>query len=573
MKYLMMLLLSLYVVACTDYVGKIDDKYETALNKCSEAAANSNGVQKRAALSKSMAENQRGFDIVIRDFEVTHPDFENFQEEAFYSFVIEPMKYSAKNSMNTWISGYGDNAEWMARRANWDFYGCANNKTVDGGLALGVAVGASGYPTSYISFDGRYSSTVPDYIKAKIDGTSYAWYGEFSNCDYDAKLNPLGRYIMRGMANELCAEDANTWFSNTDDSRKKCNKICKKHNWSQIVYVTPGMVEQTLNFSVDPATGMLNMREPIIKRARYACDNGAFEQWFTDVDGVNKRSNSVLYLTQDPFAPNFYEFDKNWNNGGFFPLDSVDASFNRISQNPDMPNQFGPQSLSIYCPPYDYQWAATQTDFLEYSTAELCNSWKLYGGPKYREAALNAAASSPIGFYHLRNFGFTMMGYAAFKYQKGAGEMFEFVGDDDMWVYIDGVLAMDLGGTHLAANGKVEMDYLAANGHGCHVGNPLLDSCSTKLDYDGTWRDQSWHHIHFFYADRQSDGSNLRIRSSLSELAPTLEDASLSNDPSFQTPDPSGNQTTQPNSTGNQSNTKQLNTEEEIINDCLQRYQ
>ncbi len=39
---------------------------------------------------------------------------------------------------------------------------------------------------------------------------------------------------------------------------------------------------------------------------------------------------------------------------------------------------------------------------------------------------------------------------------------------------------------------------------------------------NGCWADNSWHHLHFFYADRQTDGSNMRIKSSLSEIAPTM---------------------------------------------------
>ena len=564
MKYWMMCLLALYVVACTDYAGKIEDKYEIALQKCDEEASNLKS-SKSSALSKTMAENQKGFDIVVRDFEVYHPDFENFQEEAYNSLTNK----RTGSFPDSWLPSYVSNAEWVSRRSDYMTFGCGSTQTP----MYGIAIGANGYPHDIMTAYGA-TSTMPDYVKNVYDPSGYAWYGEFSDCAYDPKLNPLGLHSMRGLVNDLCTDAFNTWSTNMDDSRKTCNKICKNHQWSQIVYVTPGMVEQTLLFSVNSVTGALDLRNPLITRARYACDNVYFEQWFSDVEGVNKRSNSVLYLTQDPSAPNFYEFDKNWNNGGFFPLDSVDASFNWMSQNPNMPNQFGPQSLSIFCPPYDYQWAATQTDFLGFSTAELCNSWKLYGGPKDGNAAVTAAMSSPIGLYHLRNFGFTVMGYAAFKYQKGAGEIFEFVGDDDMWVFVDGVLAMDLGGTHLAATGKVDMDYLASKGHGCYKNNPLLDSCSTKLDIDGTWRDQSWHYIHFFYADRQSDGSNLRIRSSLSQLA-TLEDASPSTEPSAQTPDPTGNQsTTDPNNTGNQSKTEPLNkTEEEKINDCLQRYQ
>ena len=483
-------------------------------------------TMKRIALSAAMfglvgavtsqavvEENQRELDIVIRDFDVTHPDFENFQEEAYNSL-------NNKHNFESWTTpGYSAGTEWFNRRADYGTFGCGNTQTP----MYGVAVGVQGLPHDLQSASGA-TSTVPDYVKTQVDPSGYAWYGEFSNCEYDAKLNPLSLKVMRGLVKDLCSDNSGSWSATMKDGEKKCDKICKTHSWSQIVYTTPGMVAQALTFPQDPTTGALDMYEPVITKARSACDNGYFEQWYADVDGINLRTNATLILDQDPAEPAYFEIDKNWNNGGYFPLDSIteDGNFTRVGQMLSRPNQFGAQSLSIFCPPYNYEWAKSQTDFMGDKTADLCDAWKNNGGPKTGTAAAAAASTYPaLGNRHLRNYGFTMMGYAAFKYKKGAGEVFKFTGDDDMWIFVDGVLVVDLGGTHLAADGTANMDYLSANGHGCHPGDPLIDSCAAKIGGDGTWLDQSWHHLHFFYADRQSDGSNLRIRSSLSELAPS----------------------------------------------------
>lgn len=56
------------------------------------------------------------------------------------------------------------------------------------------------------------------------------------------------------------------------------------------------------------------------------------------------------------------------------------------------------------------------------------------------------------------NFHFTMELNTTFTYQ--AGQTFSFTGDDDLWVYIDDKLVIDLGGVHGAATGSINLDTL-----------------------------------------------------------------------------------------------------------------
>ena len=499
--------------ACTDYLQKLEDEHDEWWSQQSKAIVE----------SSSSVSNQYDYrtelDIIIRDFDVSHPDFENFQEEAYNSI---------KNGGNcigeacvgefpdTWLSSYTSNADWMFRRSDYASYGCGNAQTPE----YGIAVGANGFPHDLQTASG-VQSTVPDYIKSLVDQSGYTWYGEFKDCQYDAKWNPLGFKVMRGFVTDLCSDASGTWSANMKDDAKSCHKVCKTHSWSQIVYITPGMVEQKLK--IPAIGGALDMYEPTITRARYACDNQFFEQWYADGSQLNKRTNATLIMDRDPSAPLYFEIDRNWNNGGYFPLDSLDANQSRVINQTGVvypsgrANQYGPQSLSIICPPYDYQWASSQTDNTGESTTDLCKAWLNAGGPKTGTAAITAAASDAgllngIGMRHLRNYGFTMMGYATLKYHKGAKDVLKFVSGDDLWIFIDGVLVADLGGVHLPAIGVVDLDFLSSKGHGCYQGDPLLDSCAVKLDVDGTWLDESWHHLHFFYASRQSGSSTLYMR-------------------------------------------------------------
>ncbi|MCG8512049.1 MAG: fibro-slime domain-containing protein, partial [Rhodospirillales bacterium] len=105
-----------------------------------------------------------------------------------------------------------------------------------------------------------------------------------------------------------------------------------------------------------------------------------------------------------------------------------------------------------------------------------------------------------------RNFYFTYEIHTEFTYidpaERDYDMVFSFTGDDDVWVFINGRLAVDIGGVHGQARDAVNLDD-EAEALGLEPGEAY------SLD--------------FFFAERHTTESNFRIETTiqLEEVAPT----------------------------------------------------
>lgn len=167
---------------------------------------------------------------------------------------------------------------------------------------------------------------------------------------------------------------------------------------------------------------------------------------------------------------------------------------------------------------------------------------------------------SPDGpFDH--HFGLTLS--TNFKMPKGAvvndkDMVFDFTGDDDVWVFIDGVLVLDMGGVHGKRSGainfktgEVTVDDVASSVPGRPASIDTIGPVSTIADifakqgltFDDS--ENSKHSLSLFYVERGGHESNLSMKFNL----PTVSEHEPDPDPDpvpDPNPDPDPDPTTDP---------------------------
>lgn len=130
--------------------------------------------------------------------------------------------------------------------------------------------------------------------------------------------------------------------------------------------------------------------------------------------------------------------------------------------------------------------------------------------------------------------------------------VFEFSGDDDVWVYIDGVLVGDLGGIHEKATleidfatGEVKVGHVdGANGTKKEIENTNIKAkfeaagADTTNFFGDTFLGSTKHTLSFFYLERGAGASNMKLKFNLttlpsSEVAKVDQNGEAVNDATF----------------------------------------
>lgn len=167
------------------------------------------------------------------------------------------------------------------------------------------------------------------------------------------------------------------------------------------------------------------------------------------------------------------------------------------------------------------------------------------GDPRYNEPLYKTqwATSGATDGENGNNYQFGMVVSANFAQLengkfKGNDMVYEFNGDDDMWVFVDGVLALDIGGIHDAHSGSINFATGEVQWYDCKKGgtpelftttleeqfkaageNTVEWQTSNTPDsagkYNKIFSDYSNHDIKIFYMERGKGASNCKMKFNL----------------------------------------------------------
>ena len=272
----------------------------------------------------------------------------------------------------------------------------------------------------------------------------------------------------------------------------------------------------------------------------------------TNIQGVTSQSLSTWFNPNNGTEANHLFLKSVYDSTGDFYYSAFEnfASFDGASGD-------GGKSFTVYeelgTPSGGDAFYYKRGNFMPYNTL---NPNSVRNQNLYSDTGEALSSSDPrynedlYGFNEGSNFYFGMYAYAEF-YQPKDGEVtrpdgrkdkmiFEFTGDDDMWVYVDGVLVLDLGGIHDAQSGYInfttgeigwtdtktsdtsaQWNYTTIKEQFTAAGQD--NSVVWSSQRSNTFADGGLHNIQVFYMERGAGASNLKLRLNL----PTIPEGSL----------------------------------------------
>lgn len=251
--------------------------------------------------------------------------------------------------------------------------------------------------------------------------------------------------------------------------------------------------------------------------------------------GVNYTDESLAYLFNNDSQANGKQDGKAVYNDvkglfqlkdGYYVYDSYGSDGNYAVYN------FTTNSFNVYDSAGVYKSSVSDTNLGQFFPFDSADKVFDESGNKLSPKGITDGTNDKLNHHFGMSMTTEFVQPAGGKTTDNNDMVFEFSGDDDVWVYIDDVLVGDLGGIHEKAT--LEINFATGAVHVGHIDNAndkektienttILNmfkaaGADTSNFSDNTFRDSTKHTLSFFYLERGAGASNMSLKFNLTTL-------------------------------------------------------
>ena len=380
------------------------------------------------------------------------------------------------------------------------------------------------YRADGLLFDWTYnpdSGYADSYRYGLVHGKATGW-GPTVGSGASSKLNTsTGLYEVDGYTSSNVEQIEGTIIQKTSNSNPNTTFYSNStdNNWSRA-----GLVQEKLGANGMPVytDAAVKYVASLLKAGYYNEMSGSCNSLIYDTFVASDGSRTIRKTSADGFSANFENAKTYANISNAYDL--AWYLLNTIYQaDTNMTTVTGTDTKEHSVPIYGMAVDAYKSIVLTDNGDGTYSFEAGYSGnPKYVDydrtngtISQGTGGTATVGFYPLdglgyeqsglltktsaidatHNGGFTLRGESQFVYNKDSNLYFTFTGDDDVYMYINGVLALDLGGAHGRNSKTVELNKLDATKYGLKEGQVATFT--------------------FFYMERCSDASTFGIETNM----------------------------------------------------------